>query len=379
MGKIKNIHNIKFTIIIFALFLLFIILLSFFSSAQQQLPDEKLTDLPQIITEEALTQEEPLYKTTTPIEEPLTSELKTDSENNNTNHLGSTTLVTDEAGNIVDNVFYLPFGDVISGGESERYTYTGQEFDSETGLLDYGARQYNSDVGQFIQPDPVISEVYNPQSLNRYSYVLNNPYKYVDPDGKFILPAVVILASVWAIDVGVGLFKGLSEGKGLSQAYAEGAQVAGDDFGNAATTAEGAGTFVLNFAGAEVAVKILGKIGKTEGKFREGDRLRGSANPDTKATIEYGQQQHESFYSMESEASSTAVTNKQIPGTNIRPDSYDPIAGTVTELKPSSSSAINKGIQQLKDYTSSLEKFYRKTFEPILKTYTSYKNKKGGK
>ncbi len=61
---------------------------------------------------------------------------------------------------------------------SDRFLYTGKELDPGTGLEYYGARYYDpSKASQFISPDPIISDIYNPQSLNRYSYVLNNPYK----------------------------------------------------------------------------------------------------------------------------------------------------------------------------------------------------------
>jgi len=45
-------------------------------------------------------------------------------------------------------------------------------------------RQYNPTIGRFMQPDPKIPDPYNPQSLNRYSYALNNPMKYTDPTGN---------------------------------------------------------------------------------------------------------------------------------------------------------------------------------------------------
>ena len=45
-------------------------------------------------------------------------------------------------------------------------------------------RQYNPTTGRFMQPDPNIPDVYNPQSLNRYSYALNNPMRYTDPTGN---------------------------------------------------------------------------------------------------------------------------------------------------------------------------------------------------
>ncbi|MBI2547804.1 hypothetical protein HYW21_00470 [Candidatus Woesearchaeota archaeon] len=98
-------------------------------------------------------------------------------------HLGSTVLVTDEAGNVVSETSYLPFGLVIDGGD-ERNLFTGKELERETAMYYYGARYYDAFLRRFTQPDTVFSDVYNPQALNRYSYVLNNPMKYTDPDGN---------------------------------------------------------------------------------------------------------------------------------------------------------------------------------------------------
>jgi RHS repeat-associated protein len=63
------------------------------------------------------------------------------------------------------------------------YNYTGQRLDGSAGLLYYGARYYDPALGRFIQPDTLVPEPGNPQSLNRYAYVLNNPLKYTDPTG----------------------------------------------------------------------------------------------------------------------------------------------------------------------------------------------------
>lgn len=63
--------------------------------------------------------------------------------------------------------------------------FTGQRLDS-TGLYYYGARYYDPAIGRFISPDPVVQDFTNPQTLNRYSYVLNNPLKYTDPSGNYI-------------------------------------------------------------------------------------------------------------------------------------------------------------------------------------------------
>ena len=92
---------------------------------------------------------------------------------------------------------YHPYGEVLSG-DSDRFTFTGQELDL-SGLMYYGARYYDPELSQFIQPDTLIQDLYNPQNLNRYSYVLNNPYKYTDPTGHVVWDVVDI--SLAALDI----------------------------------------------------------------------------------------------------------------------------------------------------------------------------------
>jgi RHS repeat-associated protein len=55
------------------------------------------------------------------------------------------------------------------------FGFTGQRFEKGLGLYDYGARWYDPELGRFLQPDPVVPQPFDPQSLNRYSYVRNNP------------------------------------------------------------------------------------------------------------------------------------------------------------------------------------------------------------
>lgn len=98
-------------------------------------------------------------------------------------HLGSTDVITTSGGAVFEDMDYLPFGDELTNSTS-RYLYTGKELDRESDLDYFDARYYSPYLMQFVQPDTIIPEVYNPQSLNRYAYVLNNPYKYTDPSGK---------------------------------------------------------------------------------------------------------------------------------------------------------------------------------------------------
>ncbi len=94
-------------------------------------------------------------------------------------------LVSGYPDNSVDQVHYLPFGATYfdAGGIPVNHKYTAQEFDAETGLYNYNARFYNPALGRFISADSLVNDPSNPQSLNRYSYVLNNPMIYTDPTG----------------------------------------------------------------------------------------------------------------------------------------------------------------------------------------------------
>jgi len=66
------------------------------------------------------------------------------------------------------------------------YGYTSQRLldDGMGGLMDYKARFYAPYLNHFIQPDSVIPGLSNPQSLNRYGYVKNNPLRFTDPSGN---------------------------------------------------------------------------------------------------------------------------------------------------------------------------------------------------
>ena len=102
-----------------------------------------------------------------------------------TDHLGSTAVVTNEAGASQGAIYYKPFGATLSGSVPTDHQYTQQEFDDETGLYNYNARLYNPTLGRFISADTIVPSPFNPQSLNRYSYVMNNPLRYTDPSGNF--------------------------------------------------------------------------------------------------------------------------------------------------------------------------------------------------
>jgi RHS repeat-associated protein len=98
-------------------------------------------------------------------------------------HLGSASLTTDGSGSVVSEMRYYPYGETRSGGAPTDRRYTGQREENGLGLYDYVARRYDPVLGRFLQADTIVPEPGDPQSLNRYSYVNNNPLRYVDPTG----------------------------------------------------------------------------------------------------------------------------------------------------------------------------------------------------
>jgi len=85
-------------------------------------------------------------------------------------------------------VRYLPYGGIrVQVGEMPTALgFTGQRLDAGVGLLYYRARYYDPVLGRFIQPDTVLPDPSDPQGLNRYGYVRNNPLRFTDPTGHCI-------------------------------------------------------------------------------------------------------------------------------------------------------------------------------------------------
>ncbi len=115
-----------------------------------------------------------------------------------TDHLGSPRIITDQYGRVSSRKDFTAFGDEIvtpqrvAGPNGNGYDppnvrqdYTGYQKDGESGLEFAQARYYNAGHGRFTSVDPLTGSatIRNPQSFNRYSYVLNSPYKFTDPLG----------------------------------------------------------------------------------------------------------------------------------------------------------------------------------------------------
>jgi len=140
-------------------------------------------------------------------------------------HLGSTRMVTNAAGTVVSRYDYAPFGEELTTGIDGRTApystnqyptatldgtsqkFTSKERDAESGLDFFESRYYSSAQGRFTSPDEFkggivdaftrkdietntalpYADITDPQTLNKYAYVRNNPLRYIDPTGHEIV------------------------------------------------------------------------------------------------------------------------------------------------------------------------------------------------
>jgi RHS repeat-associated protein len=101
-------------------------------------------------------------------------------------HLGSSRLATTPSRTLYSSTAYAPYGEPYSQSGTTDLSFTGQEQDTVSGIYDFPARNYPVNQGRWIAPDPAglaATNPANPQSWNRYAYVLNNPMSNIDPSG----------------------------------------------------------------------------------------------------------------------------------------------------------------------------------------------------
>jgi RHS repeat-associated protein len=195
--------------------------------------------------------------------------------------LGSTSVVTDSAGAQYGYTRYYPYGSTRDSGGSldTSKKFTGQRLDA-SGLYYYGARYYDPVIGRFISADTIVSSaplpngerisaltvsyhiekhspytsggaprVMDPQELNRYSYALNNPLRYTDPQGNQVDLAQALIQTGLPVLIAIGT--GLLMAYNLSQSYNQ--QQTGFSIGSVVTGVVNTGVAVVKTVGDVVS------------------------------------------------------------------------------------------------------------------------------
>ncbi|WP_414573235.1 putative Ig domain-containing protein [Nostoc sp. CCY 9925] len=174
-----------------------------------------------------------------------------------TDGLGSTRVLTNAIGQVVDNYTYDAYGRLLfsTGTAENSYQFAGEQRDSQTGLDYLRARYYDADLGRFISKDAFAGFMDDPMSQHDYQYAHANPVNFTDPTGYFTLTEILTGIGI------TGLFAGLGIGAAnLIGSYASGAS--GEDLlnltdqwvaGFANTVSFGGSTHVRRWLYGEVA------------------------------------------------------------------------------------------------------------------------------
>lgn len=309
-----------------------------------------------------------------------------------TDHLGTPRIILDQTGSFVSvkRHDYLPFGEELfapTGGRSTtqgysasdgiRQQFTSKERDKETGLDYFLARYYSSTQGRFTNPDefkggpeelfgdvdphdPLFyAEIAEPQSLNKYQYCLNNPLRYIDPDGH-----QTAVADTLKVAVAGGTVTGQPEvvaGAGIALViYVAVDQTVGwDKVGNklyevfkGSGSGCAAGGVVCGPGETPNSSVQYQQDSSSNAEPQQGQQSakpRGSQNPNTAEAAAEGRRQHQDFKEKVKAKpgwQSEPALKDPKTGNTVKPDAVTP-SGRPVELKPNTASGRRQGQRQL--------------------------------
>jgi len=112
--------------------------------------------------------------------------------------LGSTWVLTDGSGNVVNTYTYEAFGELISstGSVENKYRFAGEQFDEGLGDYYLRARYYDQTTGRFSARDSYEGRKEEPITQHNYLYADSNPINYIDPSGKYSIAEAQAAASI---------------------------------------------------------------------------------------------------------------------------------------------------------------------------------------
>jgi RHS repeat-associated protein len=265
-----------------------------------------------------------------------------------TDGLGSPVAHTNTSGTLVDRSRYEPYGANAPYGGGVTPTgigFTGHVNDVDTGLVQMQQRYYDPVAGRFLSLDPVLTDTNTGGGFNRYNYANNNPYRFVDPDGKAPSPIDAFFVSFSA-----GEFLAAVTLTAYGKITGNNALV---DVASAAI-APTATSLAIDVAGIASPVPGGGQVArasvKTEiviGSKIESAAVRGGES----AAAAAGRSAHKNY---ENTLGGGYEFNKALPS-GKRPDAVDFENRVVRELKPDNARAIKRGEKQVEGYKKELE------------------------
>jgi RHS repeat-associated protein len=263
-------------------------------------------------------------------------------------HLGSATVIANASGAIEREEMYFPYGGERwnYGSDPNHYKFTGKERDTETGLDYFGARYYGSNMGRWMSPDWAASpepvpyvDLSDPQTLNEYGYVRNNPLSKADPDGHEIPIAPNDIDVERSTNIAVGAAKGLwnmvagtwntgaellnAQGQSSGQTYMEVPTLPTASYDNPTQAVSGS----LTQLATVVASAVKGLTGSTTSEAGAAGKAAGSEAGETGAATGKG-------LGNPFKGKSASEVDSMMKGKGMDPRGPDPAAGKGGYVNP---------------------------------------------
>jgi RHS repeat-associated protein len=254
-------------------------------------------------------------------------------------HQGSVRLVVNaETGDVAQRIDYDPFGVILfnSNPGFQPFGFAGGLHDEHTGLVRFGARDYDPHTGRWTAKDPI---GFDGGDSNLYGYVLNDPVNLIDPTGECALVAGAAAGAIGgaAFDLIGQLFSNGGNLSCVNWGQVGGSALAGAVFGGLGC---GAGAF-------------LGKAFRgLQGSGKAVSHGRGMNNPQVRSAVERGQRAHRDFANKVKGKpgwQSEPRLTDPLTGRTVRPDAVTP-SGRPIELKPNTPSGRLQGARQMEKY-----------------------------